>query len=241
VLEALRSGRDVIRLWVLDAPPDGSLREILALARRRQVPVTKTSRAALDRMGAHTVHQGVVAEVGVKATVGWEVLEDEVAQAPHCLIYVADGIQDPQNLGALLRVADATGATAVVIGARQGVGLTAAVAKASAGAIEYVPVVRVGNLARATARLKELGVFVYGADPQAHRLYSEVDWRGKIAVVVGAEGRGVRPLVLKTCDGTVRLPMQGRVGSLNVAAAAAVLGFEAVRQRLADAQPQTRG
>ncbi len=231
VLEAFRSGRAITRLWVQEGLYEGSLREIVALARDHHVPVTDVPRAFLDRLGGELPHQGVAAQVALKPTRSLEEIPEIIEASGNPWLYILDGIQDPHNLGAILRTADATGAACVVVPERGAAGLTAVVSKASAGAIEYVPVVRVTNLAQAIDKIKQAGVFVYAADPQAIQLYTDVDWTGPTAVVIGSEGRGVRPLIKNRSDGLIKLPMLGQVSSLNASNAASVIGFEAVRQR----------
>ncbi|MCL5116384.1 MAG: 23S rRNA (guanosine(2251)-2'-O)-methyltransferase RlmB [Firmicutes bacterium] len=231
VLEAFRSGRAITRLWVQESIKEGSLREIVALAREQHVPVTEVPKPFLDRLAGDVPHQGVGAQVALKPTLNLDELPELIKASSQPLLYILDGIQDPHNLGAILRTADATGATAVIIPERGAAGLTAVVAKASAGAIEYVPVVRVTNLAQAIDKVKDAGVFVFAADPDASKLYTEVDWTGPVAVVIGAEGRGIRPLIRTRSDELVKLPMLGQVASLNASNAASAIGFEAVRQR----------
>jgi 23S rRNA (guanosine2251-2'-O)-methyltransferase len=146
-------------------------------------------------------------------------------------LVLLDGVEDPHNLGAVLRTAEAAGVHGVFIPERRAVGLTSVVAKVSAGALDHISVGRVGNLIRLIQHLKEAGLWIYGVDPQAAKLHTDIDMTGPIALVLGGEGEGIRPGVLGECDGHVRIPMQGRVQSLNVSAAAAVVLFEAVRQR----------
>jgi 23S rRNA (guanosine2251-2'-O)-methyltransferase len=202
------------------------------MARERRVPVSVVPRARLDALASGMTHQGVAAWPAAAPVYSESDIETILAgrdEPPFVL--VLDGIQDPQNLGAILRVADGAGAALVVIPEHGGVGLTPTVERVSAGAASWVPVVRVVNLRRAVARLKALGLFVFAADPQAEQVYTDVDWRGPVALVVGNEGKGVRPVVRRECDGAVRLPMAGRLASLNAATAAAVLAFEVRRQR----------
>lgn len=240
VREALRSGRAITRVWVQEGLNEGSLREIVGLARQQHLTVVEVPKPFLDRLANGIPHQGVGAQAALKPTLNLEQLLDLLKASSNPFLYILDGIQDPHNLGAIFRTADATGATAVVVPERGASGLTAVVAKASAGAIEYVPVVRTGNLAQAIDKLKQAGVFVFAADPAASTLYTEVDWSGASAVVIGGEGRGVRPLVRARSDGLVRLPMMGQVASLNASNAACVIGFEVVRQRQAKKSVLTR-
>lgn len=232
VLEALRAGRAITRVWIQEGLREGSLREIAAIARDRHVALSEVPKPFLDRLSDGVPHQGVGAQVAIKPTLGLDDLMDVLQSSTAPFLYILDGIQDPHNLGAILRTADATGASAVIIPERGASGLTAVVAKASAGAIEYVPVVRVTNLVQAIDKVKAAGVFVFSADPGATQLYSEIDWTGPSAVVIGGEGHGVRPLVRDRSDGSVRLPMLGQVSSVNASNAASVIGFEVVRQRL---------
>jgi 23S rRNA (guanosine2251-2'-O)-methyltransferase len=147
------------------------------------------------------------------------------------LIVVLDGVEDPRNLGAVLRTAEAAGVHGVIVPERRAAGLTPTVAKASAGALEHLPVIRAGNLNRVTETLKAENLWVYGLDPDAKAAYTELDYRGAIALVFGGEGKGIRPSMREKCDGLAKIPMRGRVSSLNVSAAAAIVLFETIRQR----------
>lgn len=242
VLEALRAGRDIGRIYLQEKIHEGSIREIMGLCREKNIPMVTVPRVRLDSMTMHQNHQGVAASVSVKSMISMDDVEELIAgttTAP--LLYVLDTIQDPQNFGAILRVANATGASAVIVPEHGSVGLTPVVAKASAGAVEYVAVAQVKNLVQAMERLKAWGFFIFGSDPDASMLYTDADWTGAVALVIGAEGRGMRSLVKERCDGLVKLPMLGQVASLNAASAAAVLGFEVVRQRRArDGSPLRR-
>ncbi|MCL8206478.1 MAG: 23S rRNA (guanosine(2251)-2'-O)-methyltransferase RlmB [Actinomycetia bacterium] len=232
VREALRAGRPLTRLLLADTLHPREADAFRAMARERRVPVAVVPRARLDALAGGLAHQGVAAWPAAAPTrteADMEAILAACEEPPFVL--VLDDIQDPQNLGAILRVADGAGAALVVIPERRGAGLTPVVDRVSAGAASWVPVVRVVNLRRAITRLKDLGLVVWAADPGAARVYTEVDWRGPVALVVGNEGKGVRPVVLRECDGAVRLPMAGRLASLNAATAAAVLAFEVRRQR----------
>jgi 23S rRNA (guanosine2251-2'-O)-methyltransferase len=154
-----------------------------------------------------------------------------VAALDSPLLLVLDGLEDPHNLGAILRTAEAVGAQGVILPNRRAVGLTATVAKASAGAIEHLPVARVVNVAQTIKQLKEARFWVYGLDAKGNRSYLEVDYRGPLALVVGGEGRGIRPLVAEQCDGRINIPMQGKVASLNASVATAIVLYEVLRQR----------
>lgn len=230
VLEALRSGRSIVKLLLAQGATEGSIRQIRALARERGIPMQEVGRARLDTISPH--HQGVVAVVAARS---YADLDDILARVREGgrdpLLLVLDGVQDPQNLGALVRIADAAGVQGVIIPERRATGLTATVAKVSAGAIEYVPVARVTNLVRTLQTLKEEGFWICGADVGADQAYHQAALTGPLAVVIGGEGRGLGRLVGEHCDFRVRIPMHGRVNSLNAAMAGAVLLFEVQRQR----------
>ncbi len=233
VLEALRQGRPMAKIWLLPGPREGSLREICGLAEARHIPVRETPRAKLDvlteNLGGN--HQGVVAEVARHPTLSLEELLQQVEATVDPMLLILDGIQDPHNLGAILRVAEAAGIQGVVIPERGSVGLTAVVDKVSAGAAEYVPVARVANLVNAIDTLKRLQFFIFAADSEADTDYTATNWQGRVGLVIGGEGKGVRPLVRAHCDGLIKIPMAGHIQSLNASTAAAVVAFEMVRQR----------
>lgn len=229
--EALRSRtRPILRLCVIRK--DGQFAELVRLAREAGIPVHLEPRAALDRLVPSGKHQGALAVVGAKAYVE---VEDILASArerqePPCVV-ILDGIEDPHNLGAILRSVEAAGAHGVCIPERRAAGLTGTVAKTSGGAVEYVRIACVPNLSRLIEQLQDSGLWVYGLDADASKRYTELDFQGPCAMVFGAEGTGIRPGVLAKCDERAAIPMRGRVGSLNVSAAAAVVLFEMVRQR----------
>ena len=236
VLEALKGDRPVNKVWLLRGTEDvrfaGNVRR---LAREKGAVLQEVERVKLNDLAPAT-HQGVVASL---APVAYAELEDivEVAKAAaHPLVLVLDGIEDPHNLGALIRTAGAAGAHGVIIPRRRAVGLTGAVAKSAAGALEHVPVARVNNIVQALETLKKAGFWVAGADQDAPGLAYQADLNVPLALVVGAEGEGVSRLAAETCDLLVRFPMEGAVPSLNASVAGALLLFEAVRQRTAASQ-----
>jgi len=228
VREALKRGH-VSRVMVLHGAAGGRLQAVLDEARRDGVRVETVERPALDRAARGGVHQGVVAVIDAPRSWSVEDLVDRAEGPP--LIVVLDGIEDPQNLGAILRVADAAGATGVVRQTRHAAPLGGATAKASAGAVSHVRIADVVNIARAIDDLKEAGVWTVGLASDAPTRYDAIDWRQPSAVVLGAEGPGLRRLVRERCDLLASIPMRGHVESLNVATAAAVVLFEAIRQR----------
>jgi len=224
VIEALRSKRREVR-EVLDSVGD---KEISSEAAARGVSVRRVSRNRVEELARGGVHQGVVARVGPYPYSGLE----EILAVPDPFVVVLDGVTDPRNLGAVLRVADGAGVSGVVVPKDRAVGVTSAAVKASAGASEHVPVARETNLRRALESMKEAGVWVYAAEGgAASATYTDLDLSGPVAFVLGSEGRGVRRLVREGCDGAVYISMHGAVSSLNVSVAAAVLLFEARRQR----------
>lgn len=229
--EALRSRtRPLLKLCVIRK--DGQFAELVRLAREAGVPVHVEPRAALDRLVPSGRHQGALAVVGAKAYVE---VEDILACArarrePPCVV-ILDGVEDPHNLGAVLRTAEAAGVHGVCLPDRRSAGLTGTVAKTSGGAVEYVRIACVTNLSRLIEQLQHSGLWVYGLDAGATKGYTELDLAGPCAMVFGAEGTGIRPGVLAKCDERAAIPMRGKVGSLNVSAAAAVVLFEMVRQR----------
>ncbi|HVR43343.1 MAG TPA: 23S rRNA (guanosine(2251)-2'-O)-methyltransferase RlmB [Thermoanaerobaculia bacterium] len=225
VLEALRAHPERVR-WVAVSREGGRRgQRIVEAAREAGVAVRFPGAKELARLAGGGVHNGVVAEVSSGAYAGFE---EAVAAAE--VVFLLDGITDPQNLGAILRVADAFGVDLIVIPEHDSAGLTPAAVKASAGAAEWVRVAQVTNLARAIERLKREEFWIWGAAADGEPA-DRVDLRGKTGLVLGSEGKGIRRNVLEHCDGRVAIPMQGHVGSLNVAAAAAVLAYELRRQR----------
>lgn len=228
VVEALRSG--AVRRLRVSNRSDRRIDEALALARARGVTVERVDPQALDRAARGGVHQGIVAELETPRD--YSVQEIVAAAAPQApLIVVLDGIEDPHNVGAILRTADAAGVHGVVRQARHAASLDGIAAKASAGAVAHVRIATVVNIARAIEELKEAGVWTIGLAGEAAEYYDAVDFTLPTALVVGAEGAGLRRLVRERCDRLVAIPMQGAVGSLNVSVACGVTLFEAVRQR----------
>ncbi|HEY8418679.1 MAG TPA: 23S rRNA (guanosine(2251)-2'-O)-methyltransferase RlmB [Limnochordales bacterium] len=232
VREALLAGRPVERLLVAKGAGGAPLAEILRLAAEQGIAVQEVDRRRLDRMTEGAVHQGVVAVAAPRAYVPLDELlrrAEERGEPP--LLLVLDEVQDPHNLGSLLRSADGAGAHGVVIPKRRSAGLTMTVARTSAGAVEHVPVAQVSNLVQAIRALKERGLWVVGADMAAEQDLWDADLTGPMAVVIGGEDKGLGRLVRESCDFLVRIPMRGRVNSLNAGVAGALVLFEIARQR----------
>jgi len=233
VLEALKAGRPVQRLLVADQRrQDRDLQAILRLARERGAEVRFVGREALNREVPGMNHQGIIAAAAARQYV----VLDEILQAPARkgaapLLLVLDGVEDPRNLGAILRTADAAGAHGVIIPERRAAGLSETVAKAAAGAVEHVPVAKVVNIANTLDELKEAGIWVAGAESGGATVYWDADLARPTALVLGGEDRGVRRLVRERCDYLLSLPLLGKITSLNVSVAAGILLYEALRQR----------
>ncbi len=230
VLEALRAGRrGVQRVVMSSGRRDRRLEEIEAKARAAGVPVQRQPPAALDRLAGGRGHQGVVAQVA--ETTYWDPEEILGRAGRRPLFMVLDGVEDPRNLGAVIRAAAAAGADGLFLPSHGAAGLTAACAKASAGAVERLPIARVGNVVSFLKTLKERGIWVAGLDPQGGTPWTGFDLTLPVALVVGGEGRGLRRLARETCDVLLSIPLRSEVESLNLAVAAGVALFEAVRQR----------
>ncbi len=229
VAEALRARRPLDRVLVAKGAGGTRVQEIIDLSRKSATPVRFEERAALDRLAGSAAHQGVVA---LGAAMPYAELDQVVAAAR--LLVVLDGVEDPHNLGAVIRTAHAAGADAVVVPERRAAGLTDAVAKAAAGALEHLPVVRVTNISRALEDLKKGGFWIYGVDERGDQDYDRVDYSERAVLVFGAEGKGLHQLVRQHCDVLLRIPMSGRISSLNVSVAAGVVLFDWKRRR---AQP----
>lgn len=233
VLEALRSGRSLNRIMLARGLAHHStIAEILHLARGTGVPVEYVPREVLDRLSATSAHQGVLAYVASKDYLDLDDLLEVSRRKNEAALYcILDGIEDPQNLGAMIRTAEAAGVHGVVIRSRRAAGLTSIVSKASAGAVEYVPVARVANISQAMLDLKKAGVWIAGIDASGKTDYTRVDFKLPTAIVIGGEGKGLSDLVKKRCDVLSSIPMRGRITSLNASVAAALVMYEAFRQR----------
>ncbi|HKP36197.1 MAG TPA: 23S rRNA (guanosine(2251)-2'-O)-methyltransferase RlmB [Pyrinomonadaceae bacterium] len=237
IIEALRANnRPLQEITIADGARDSRLRELIELARAQNVPVHHAPRVSLDRLTANARHQGVVARVAAARYADPNDLLDAITggdgnHAP--LVVVLDGVEDPHNLGAVLRTAECAGVDGVFIPERRAAGLNETVAKASAGAVEHVRVARATNLSRLIDQLKERNVWVVGAATEAPLSYTEWDWTRASAVVMGSEGAGLHRLVRERCDALVRIPVLGHIESLNVSVATGVILYEVVRQRAA--------
>ena len=231
--EALRSGRTIDKVFIADGEIDRGLQRLAAEAKEAGAVVVPVDRRKLDAMSTTHAHQGVItlAAAHEYCTID-DILEEAASRGENALIVICDELSDPHNLGAIMRSAECAGAHGVIIPKRRSVGLTATVAKASAGAVEYMKVARVTNVNNAIQELKEKGVWIFGTAAEGSIPMYKADLTGPAAIVIGSEGDGMSPLVRKNCDVTVHIPMKGRISSLNASAAASILLYEAVRQRL---------
>lgn len=231
VREAIRAGREIERILVSEAALEGSARDIIKLARDKGILVHQTDKAKLDKLSQTGVHQGIIAFVAAK---NYCEIEDILSYAREKgedpFVLVLDGITDPQNLGSILRSAECAGVHGVIIPKRRAVGLTPVVAKASAGAVEYMRVAKVNNIPQTIESLKRQGLWVFGAHPEGES-YVKTNLKGPLAIVIGAEGEGLSQLVRARCDRLIALPLKGQIESLNAAVSAAVIMYEALRQR----------
>lgn len=232
VLEALKAGRQIEKIIIAKGTKEGSINKIVGIARDKNIMIQNVDRSKLDSMSNTNAHQGVIA---IAALYTYKTVEDilELAkskgEAP--FIIVLDEIEDPHNLGAIIRTAECAGAHGVIIPKRRSVGITPIVAKTSAGAIEYLPVAKVTNISATIEMLKKENIWVYGADVEGENYYYEKDLRGPIALVVGNEGKGMSRIVKEKCDFLIKIPVIGNVSSLNASVAASILTYDVVRQR----------
>jgi 23S rRNA (guanosine2251-2'-O)-methyltransferase len=232
VRESLRAGRSFRRILIQRGRRGNEIDEIERAARARDIPIHFEAREALERLAGTPKHQGVVAFLTEGLYQAFEdLLADAARQPGGPFLVVLDGVEDPRNLGAIARTAEAVGAHGLVVPQRRAAGVTAVAMKASAGALSHLPVAQVVNLARAMEQMKAAGCWLVGLDATGESTYTAIDYRSPLAIVVGHEGEGLRASTLKACDFRVRVPMQGRVPSLNVSVATAVVLYEALRQR----------
>jgi 23S rRNA (guanosine2251-2'-O)-methyltransferase len=232
-LEALKAGRPINKLFVLKGEREGSIKQIVAIAKERGIVIQEVDRQALDRMAITRAHQGVIALVAAKEYVDVDdilkVAEDK-GEPP--FIIILDEITDPQNFGSILRTAESVGVHGVIIPKRRSVSLDGVVAKASAGAVEYIPVARVSNLSNTIEHLKKKGIWIIGTEMDSGTVFYKTDLRGPVALVIGSEGAGIGRLIKENCDIMVNIPMKGVISSLNASVASAVVLYEIYKQRI---------
>jgi len=242
ILEALQAGRTIQKLWVQKLNPeagrlDPTISKIINLSKKGGAAVVELDKRALDQMSQTHGHQGVIAQVAMHDYAEIDSMIDLAKErGEHPFLIILDELKDSYNLGSILRIADAAGVHGVIIPKHRSVGLDATVAKASAGAMEYVPVAKVTNLTQTIEELKEKGFWIVGTDQDGASRYDMIDYRGALAIVIGSEGEGIGRLVKKNCDFLVTIPMRGKVNSLNAAVATGIVVFEAAKQRFAAAK-----
>ncbi len=232
IMEAIKAGHEIHKLWIGDQSQKGNMTKLIQLAKEKNVLVQTAPKRKLDQLVGHSNHQGVVASI---AAYEYASIDDLFKQAEEAneqpFFLVLDELEDPHNLGSIMRTADAAGAHGIIIPKRRSVGLTQTVAKASTGAIEYIPVARVTNLARTMDELKKRGLWFVGTDAKGNEEYTETAYDMPVALVIGSEGKGITRLIKEKCDFLVSIPMQGRVTSLNASVAASLLMYEVFRKR----------
>lgn len=233
VIELLKSGKPINKLYILKGERQGSINEIIKLAKRNKNVIVEVDKNKLDSLSETKHHQGVIAFV---SPVEYKELDDIFALAQERnedpFIIIADEIEDPHNLGALIRSAECAGCHGIIIPKRRAVGVTEIVVKTSVGATQYVPVVRVNNINETIRELKDRGVWIVGTDGNADKLYYEQDLTGPIAIIIGSEGKGMNSLTMKNCDYLVKIPMMGKITSLNASVSGGIVMFEALKQRI---------
>lgn len=233
VIELLKSGKPINKIYILKGERQGSINEIIKIAKRNKNVIVEVDKNKLDSLSETKHHQGVIAFV---SPVEYKELDDIFALAKERnedpFIIIADEIEDPHNLGALIRSAEGAGCHGIIIPKRRAVGVTEIVVKTSVGATQYVPVVRVNNINETIRELKDRGVWIVGTDGNADKLYYEQDLTGPIAIIIGSEGRGMNSLTMKNCDYLVKIPMMGKITSLNASVSGGIIMFEALKQRI---------
>ncbi len=233
VIELLKSGKPINKIYILKGERQGSINEIIKIAKRNKNVIVEVDKNKLDSLSETKHHQGVIAFV---SPVEYKELDDIFALAKERnedpFIIIADEIEDPHNLGALIRSAEGAGCHGIIIPKRRAVGVTEIVVKTSVGATQYVPVVRVNNINETIRDLKDRGVWIVGTDGNADKLYYEQDLTGPIAIIIGSEGRGMNSLTMKNCDYLVKIPMMGKITSLNASVSGGIVMFEALKQRI---------
>lgn len=233
VIELLKSGKPINKLYILKGERQGSINEIIKIAKRNKNVIVEVDKNKLDSLSETKHHQGVIAFV---SPVEYKELDDIFALAKERnedpFIIIADEIEDPHNLGALIRSAEGAGCHGIIIPKRRAVGITEIVVKTSVGATQYVPVVRVNNINETIRELKDRGVWIVGTDGNADKLYYEQDLTGPIAIIIGSEGRGMNSLTMKNCDYLVKIPMMGKITSLNASVSGGIIMFEALKQKI---------
>lgn len=233
VLERLESGRDINKIFISEGEKHGSINKIIAMAKSQKVIVTEVSKAKLDQMAQTENNQGVIAIVPPFDYCEVEdILKEAEKKNEAPFILILDGIEDPHNLGSIIRTAETAGVHGIVIPKRRAASVNSTVNKVSAGAVEYMKIARVNNITETIKSLKNNGIWVYGTDMHADKYYYDEDYKGAVAIVIGSEGFGMSRLVKENCDFLVKIPMRGKITSLNASVSAGIIMYEVVKQRL---------
>lgn len=232
VLELLESGKDINKIFIQAGERNGSINKIIAKAKEKKIIMINVQKSKLDEMSETKNHQGVIAIVPpFEYCDVYDILEYAKEKNEKPFIIILDGIEDPHNLGSIIRTSETAGVHGIIIPKRRAVSVNATVAKTSAGAVEYMKIARVSNINDTIKYLKENGVWIYGTDGESKQLYYNQDFRDATALIIGSEGFGISSLVKKNCDGLVRIPMKGKITSLNASVSAGIVMYEVVKQR----------
>ncbi len=233
VLELLESGKDINKIFIQSGERNGSINKIIAKAKEKRIVVVEVQKSKLDEISETKKHQGVIAIVPpFEYCDVYDILEYAKEKEEKPFILILDGIEDPHNLGSIIRTAETAGVHGIIIPKRRSVAVNATVAKTSAGAVEHVKVARVSNINDTIKYLKEDNIWIYGTDGEAKTMYYNQDFRDGVAIVIGSEGSGMSDLVKKNCDGLVKIPMKGKINSLNASVSAGIVMYEIVKQRI---------
>jgi 23S rRNA (guanosine2251-2'-O)-methyltransferase len=232
VIEALKANRNINKIFISETSRDRQILEIMELAKKNKIPVQKVNKTKLNNITRTRKHQGIIAMAAAKDYVSLDKIIERKPLTKNPVLVMLDGIEDPHNLGAIIRTCDATDVQGVIIPSRRNVGLTGIVSKTSAGAVEHVPVARVTNLSQTIEELKEKGFWIVGCEATAENYLYNVDLVIPLVLVIGSEGKGISRLVAEKCDMLVKIPMMGEISSLNASVAASICLYEALKQRL---------
>lgn len=233
VLELLESGRDINKIFITEGEKHGSINKIISMAKARKVLITEVSRTKLNQMAQTENNQGVIAIVPPFDYCEVEdILEEAKQRNEQPFILILDGIEDPHNLGSIIRTAETAGVHGIIIPKRRAASVNATVSKVSAGAVEHMKIARVNNINETIAYLKDNGVWIYGTDMHTEKYYYNEDYRGSVAIVIGSEGFGMSRLVKENCDFLVKIPMKGKITSLNASVSSGIVMYEVVKQRM---------
>ncbi len=233
VIELLENGRDINKIFIAEGEKHGSINKIISMARARKILINEVSKTKLDQMAQTANHQGVIAIVPpFDYCEVDDIIEEAKKKNEKPFILILDGIEDPHNLGSIIRTAETAGVHGIIIPKRRAVSVNSTVSKVSAGAVEYMKIARVNNINETIKYLKDNDIWVYGADMDATKYYNQEDYKGAIAIVIGSEGFGISRLVKENCDFLIKIPMKGKINSLNASVSAGIIMYEVVKQRM---------